>query len=468
MVFSSMTFLLVFLPITVALYYLPSFFNGKDNIAYRNIILCAASLIFYAWGEPLNIVLMLISICFNYFIGLDMDRHRNDRKHRKGLLIASVIFNVGMLGFFKYSGFVAENISSLFGITSRFNSPSLPIGISFYTFQILSYVIDVYKYKVGVQKSLLDFALYISMFPQLIAGPIVQYSVVDTQLRYRRCSLPLASEGVYLFSLGLAKKVVLANAAGSIFNDYIFIGYSKLSVTGAWCAVIFFAFQIYFDFSGYSDMAKGLGYIFGFEFPENFNYPYIADSITDFWRRWHITLSTWFRDYIYIPLGGSRRSTGRNIFNLFVVWALTGLWHGASWNFVLWGIYYFVLLVLEKYVFQNLIEKMPKFLRHLLTLVLILFGWVIFSSESLADAGSLISCMLGANSFCDDMSSYLFWSNLFMIIVMSVFSTPVFGLKQIKGRRADLIKFVITAVLLVVSFICLIADTYNPFLYFRF
>ena len=355
MVFSSMTFLLVFLPITVALYYLPSFFNGKDNIAYRNIILCAASLIFYAWGEPLNIVLMLISICFNYFIGLDMDRHRYDRKHRKGLLIVSVIFNVGMLGFFKYSGFVAENISSLFGITSRFNSPSLPIGISFYTFQILSYVIDVYKYKVGVQKSLLDFALYISMFPQLIAGPIVQYSVVDTQLRYRRCSLPLASEGVYLFSLGLAKKVVLANAAGSIFNDYIFIGYSKLSVTGAWCAVIFFAFQIYFDFSGYSDMAKGLGYIFGFEFPENFNYPYIADSITDFWRRWHITLSTWFRDYIYIPLGGSRRSTGRNIFNLFVVWALTGLWHGASWNFVLWGIYYFVLLVLEKYVFQNLI-----------------------------------------------------------------------------------------------------------------
>lgn len=469
MVFSSMTFLLIFLPLTVHLYYLPPLFSDKfNNIFYKNVVLCLASLIFYAWGEPLNIVLMLISICFNYFIGIDIAQHYNRKWHKKILLIAAVIFNVGMIGFFKYSGFVVENISAVFGKESGFSGPTLPVGISFYTFQILSYVIDVYKGKVRAQKSLVDFALYISMFPQLIAGPIVQYSVIDDQLRHRKSSLKFISAGVYRFTIGLAKKAILANAAGAIYSNYIAIGYNKLSVTGAWSAVIFYAFQIYFDFSGYSDMAKGLGYMFGFKFPENFNFPYVADSITDFWRRWHITLSSWFRDYIYIPLGGSRCSVGRNIFNLFVVWALTGLWHGASWNFVLWGIYFFVLLVLEKYIFRNLIDNMPKALRHILTLILILFGWVIFSSENLADAASLFGCMFGANSFTDDMSSYLFVSNIFMMLTMAVFSTPTFGLRKIKGKNASRIKLAITISLLVISFICLIADTYNPFLYFRF
>lgn len=470
MVFSSMTFLLIFLPLVTAAYYIPSLFNrDKSFISYKNAILCAASLIFYAWGEPLNIALMLVSIMFNYFIGLDMDSHSDKEAHRKTLMIFAVVFNIGMLGFFKYSGFISENILSIFGSEQTFHGPSLPVGISFYTFQILSYVIDVYKNNVKVQKNPVDFALYISMFPQLIAGPIVQYSVIEHQLRNRRESVSMTADGVYLFTLGLAKKAILANAAGAVYEEYISAGFKSLSAAGAWSAVIFFAFQIYFDFSGYSDMAKGLGFIFGFEFPENFNYPYTADSITDFWRRWHITLSSWFRDYVYIPLGGSRCSTGRNIFNLFVVWALTGLWHGAAWNFVLWGLYFFVLLVLEKYALKDVLTKLPKVLRHIITLILILFGWVIFSCESITDIGSLLGCMFGANSLSDGMSLYLFGSNLFMLLVMAVFSTPIFGLKKLsENSRAPLIKLCVTVVLLIVSFICLVADTYNPFLYFRF
>lgn len=468
MVFSSLTFLLIFLPLTVFLYYLPSFFNSRNNILYRNVLLTIASLFFYAWGEPLNVILMLLSISLNYFIGLDMEKHNDNSTHRKFLLVMAVIIDIGMLGFFKYSGFVVKNISAIFKIDSNFPELVLPIGISFYTFQILSYIIDVYKRKVKVQKNLIDFILYISMFPQLIAGPIVQYSVIDDQLRNRKSSLNLTSKGIYLFTIGLAKKTILANSAGAIYDEYISIGYDALSFTGAWCAIIFFAFQIYYDFSGYSDMAKGLGFIFGFEFPDNFNYPYIADSITDFWRRWHITLSSWFRDYIYIPLGGSRYSTGRTIFNLFVVWTLTGLWHGASWNFILWGMYFFVLLVLEKYVFKNIIFKMPKILRHLMTIILILFGWVIFSCEKLSDIGKFFSCLFCANSFLDNMSSYLFISNLFMMLLMLFFSTPIFKLNIVKENQSNKIKFFITVLLLSLSLVWLVADTYNPFLYFRF
>ena len=470
MVFSSMTFLLIFLPVVTFAYYLPTlFFRNRKIIGYKNVVLCIASLIFYAWGEPLNIVLMLISIGFNYAVGLDMDRHYENDKYRKKLMIAAVVFNIGLLGFFKYSGFVFDSFKAVIGFKGSFGRPSLPIGISFYTFQILSYVIDVYKKNVKVQSNLVDFALYISMFPQLIAGPIVQYKVIEHDLWYRKESLVLASDGVYLFTLGLAKKAVLANAAGAIYEEFTSIGYGTLSAAGAWIAIIFYAFQIYFDFSGYSDMAKGLGYIFGFKFPENFNYPYMADSITDFWRRWHITLSSWFRDYVYIPLGGSRCSKARNIFNLFVVWALTGLWHGASWNFVLWGIYFFVLLVLEKFVFAGVIGKLPKPVRHIVTLIFILFGWVIFSNETLSDIGAFVSCMFGANSAADGMSVYLIFSNIFMLLVMGVFSTPVFNFKGLKdSTKHTAIKFAVTVILLAVSLVCLIGDTYNPFLYFRF
>ena len=370
MVFSSLTFLLIFLPLTAGLYYLPCVFGTRKFISgesaalttYKNLILCLVSLVFYAWGEPVNIILMLISILFNYSVGLDMSAHSSSA-HRKFLMILTVIFDIGLLGFFKYSGFVAGNFALFSGTPLHFNAPILPIGISFYTFQILSYVIDVYRGKADAQRNLIDFALYISMFPQLIAGPIVQYSTIEKQLRGRKESLLSVSDGVYLFVIGLARKVILANGAGAVYEEFFAAGVDELTAAAAWIGILFYAFQIYFDFSGYSDMAKGLGYIFGFEFPENFDYPYFADSITDFWRRWHITLSSWFRDYVYIPLGGNRCSKGRHIFNLFVVWTLTGFWHGASWNFVLWGIYYFILLVLEKYVFASFIEKLPSFCR---------------------------------------------------------------------------------------------------------
>lgn len=477
MVFSSVTFLLIFLPVTVLLYYIPLLFTSKKKdvepssslITYKNTILCLASLVFYAWGEPVNILLMLLSILFNYCIGLDMQKHNDKKGHKRFLLVFAVLFDLGMLAFFKYSGFVAENIELIGGIKLGFKGPVLPIGISFYTFQILSYVIDVYKEKVEAQTKLLDFALYISMFPQLIAGPIVQYTTIDTQLRNRKESLAKTADGVYLFVLGLAKKVVLANTAGALYEDLLAKEFDSLTVLGAWSAVIFYAFQIYFDFSGYSDMAKGLGFMFGFEFPENFNYPYIADSVTDFWRRWHITLSAWFRDYVYIPLGGNRCSKARNIFNLFVVWALTGLWHGASWNFVLWGIYYFILLTLEKHVFAKVIEKMPKVIRHVITLLFVLFGWVLFSCTDLQDVVSMFSGMFGMHGLTDGMSIYVLVSNAVMACIMAVFSTPLFGFKNDrKTNKGYAFRLVLTVLLFGISIVCLIGDTYNPFLYFRF
>lgn len=477
MVFSSVTFLLVFLPITAVLYYIPSVFlcpfklsdkKRSGLIIWKNTVLCLASLIFYAWGEPINIALMLLSIVFNFAIGLDIDKHSDSKLAKKLLLAFAVIFNIGMLGFFKYSGFIAENLGLIIKTKGSFCAPSLPIGISFYTFQILSYVIDVYNKKTDSQKSIISFALYISMFPQLIAGPIVQYSSIARQLTQRRESIYAVSDGIFLFAVGLTKKVFFANTAGAVYEQLTGIGFSKLSALGAWSAIIFYAFQIYFDFSGYSDMARGLGLIFGFEFPENFNYPYTADSITDFWRRWHITLSSWFRDYVYIPLGGSRCSKARTVFNLFVVWALTGLWHGASWNFVLWGIYYFVLLVLEKFVFKKVIEALPRFIRHIVSLVLILFGWVLFASTDLAQIASFTKCLLGHNGASDSASLYLLASNTVMLITMAVFSTNLFDIKESRKKMNGALKFILLVIMLFISIISLIGDTYNPFLYFRF
>lgn len=479
MVFSSIVFLLIFLPVTVGLYYVPNIagivrrdkaLSGADAILFKNIVLCAASLLFYAWGEPVNIVLMLISILFNWAIGIDMARNNSNEGMRKLLLLAAVVFDVGMLGFFKYSGFAVENIAAITGKEISFSAPTLPIGISFYTFQILSYVVDVYRRKTKAQRSLLNFALYISMFPQLIAGPIVQYSTIAKQLGRRRESLAKAAAGLDLFVIGLAKKVILANAAGSVFDELTASGMGSLTAVTAWTAVLFYSFQIYFDFSGYSDMAKGLGYIFGFEFPDNFRYPYIADSITEFWRRWHITLSSWFRDYVYIPLGGNRCSKARNIFNLFAVWALTGLWHGASWNFVFWGIYYFVLLVLEKFVFANLVERLPKVAKHILTLILIMIGWALFCCNGLSEVGQLFAGMFCLHGFADSLSAYHIFSNIIMLIIMGVFSTPLFSLRNFSNEKRwkQPLQTASTLVLFALSLVCLIGDTYNPFLYFRF
>ena len=477
MVFSSITFLLIFLPLITVIYYLPSAFSrfkrlnreGSDSIIkYQNTVLCIGSLFFYAWGEPVNIILMLVSVLFNFAAGIDMSRYAYKSLRRKLVFSFAVVFNLCRLGFFKYSGFIAENIFALSGREGNFFAPALPIGISFYTFQILSYIIDVYKDKVKCQNSVIDFALYISMFPQLIAGPIVQYSTINGQLKERKESFERASSGIYLFVIGLFKKVVFANTAGSVYEGLTASGFEKLSLLGAWGAIIFYAFQIYFDFSGYSDMAKGLGLIFGFDLPENFNYPYTAKSITDFWRRWHITLSSWFRDYVYIPLSGSRCSAPRHIFNLFVVWFLTGLWHGASWNFVLWGLYYFVLLVAEKYIFKNVLEKLPNVFRHILTIILILFGWVLFACTDLSQIILFAKCLLGFNGLAESNSLYILYSNLIIMLAMAVFSTNLFDLKEIRNKKNGAFKYIIMLLLFFISIIYLIGDSYNPFLYFRF
>ncbi len=473
MVFSSVTFLTVFLPVTAVLYFIPNIFTlGKNSsavIKYKNLILLAVSLIFYAWGEPRNIILMLLSIVFNFTVALHLDKYEKGKIQRRLLLCLSLFFNLGLLVFFKYSSFIAENISSVLGFENSYVSPVLPIGISFYTFQILSYVIDVYKEKSKVQKSLADFALYISMFPQLIAGPIVQYGQIEKELKNRTESFSKVSEGLFQFIVGLFKKAVLANSCGSVFEEIISVGTGELSLVSSWIAIIFYAFQIYFDFGGYSDMAIGLGNIFGFSFPQNFNHPYIATSVTDFWRRWHITLSSWFRDYVYIPLGGNRCSVMRNIFNLFVVWSLTGLWHGASWNFILWGIYYFILLILEKYVLNRVIEIIPKILRRIVTFIFVLFGWVLFSFTSLSDIYQFTLSLFGRNGIYSSADFYMLYSNAAMLVIAGVISTGVFTFSRDNEKTAvKLCRYMISFALLAVSVIYLIGDTYNPFLYFRF
>ena len=473
MVFSSVTFLTVVLPITCLFYFIPNAFRktneSRSVVRYKNIVLLAISLIFYAWGEPRNIILMLLSIVFNYTVALHLDRYEQGRRQRKYLLIFSLIFNLGLLGFFKYSSFIAENISGILGIENSFVSPVLPIGISFYTFQILSYVVDVYKKKSVVQKNIADFALYISMFPQLIAGPIVQYGQIEKELKFRTESFEKAKEGIFLFIKGLFKKTVLANSCGAVFESVISDGTSELSVVSAWLAIIFYAFQIYFDFGGYSDMAIGLGGIFGFNFLKNFDHPYTAKSVTDFWRRWHITLSSWFRDYVYIPLGGNRCSRGRNIFNLLVVWSLTGLWHGASWNFVLWGLYYFVLLISEKYVFGKIIEKIPVFITRMITFIFVLFGWVLFAFTDMGDIAGFIASMMGSNSLMADADLYLVTSEASILVICGVLSTGALTLmKSNKKVITEIFNFAISVILLIISVIYLIGDTYNPFLYFRF
>ncbi len=473
MVFSSVTFLTVFLPVTVVLYFIPNIFTGKSTskavIKYKNLVLLAVSLLFYAWGEPRNIVLMLLSIIFNFTIGLHMEKCEERQTSRKLLLIFSLFFNLGLLVFFKYSSFISENIAAVFGIDNSFMSPALPIGISFYTFQILSYVVDVYKKKSVAQKSIFDFALYISMFPQLIAGPIVQYGDIESELKHREESFIKSAEGLSLFMKGLFKKAVLANTAGAVFEEITASGFDSLTVISSWTAIIFYAFQIYFDFGGYSDMAIGLGYIFGFTFPKNFEHPYIATSVTDFWRRWHITLSSWFRDYVYIPLGGNRCSIPRHIFNLFVVWSLTGLWHGASWNFILWGIYYFCLLTLEKYVLKNLIEKLPTVFRRIITFIFVLFGWVLFAITDLSDIGTYFSSMFGVNGFIGSNDLYVITSNASILIISGIISTGVFGKTENNDKAFNKIfRYILSLLLFGISVLFLIGDTYNPFLYFRF
>ena len=434
------------------------------------------SLFFYAWGEPVYIILMVLSILLNYFCGMDIENNSENEAKAKRSLIFAVVVNILLLVFFKYFGFFVESINGLFRVHIPYRELALPIGISFYTFQELSYIIDVYRGKVKAQHSLVDFALYVSLFPQLIAGPIVCYEEIEEQLSSRKISARKLGNGAMLFIVGLAKKVILANTMGEIFEQITSTATSNLTVLMAWLGCITYAFQIYFDFSGYSDMAIGLGRMFGFEFRKNFDIPYVSKSVTEFWRRWHISLSSWFREYVYIPLGGNRVTISRNILNLMIVWALTGMWHGAAWNFIVWGLYYGVILVFEKYVWGAIVDSLPAALQHVYALVLILVGWVFFFSPSLGAAIRYLFAMVGGGAgFVDREVFFVIFTHWLFYLLAVIASTAVGGkvLKKILNcSRKSFVRTAVTIVvffgMLAVSVAYLITSTYNPFLYFRF
>jgi alginate O-acetyltransferase complex protein AlgI len=468
MLFSSIVFLFTFLPAVMLLYYLLP-------VRFRNVILLLASLVFYAWGEPVYLFLMLLSILFNYFSGLDIARNLQDKRAAKRSLVFNLIINLAVLGFFKYEGFVLDTLNGILPVHISYHALPLPIGISFYTFQILSYIIDVYRGNVKVQTNLPNFALYVTMFPQLIAGPIVQYADVDEQLASREISRTKFGEGSMYFIRGLAKKVLLANTSGMIFTEVSGLAKDNIAVMTAWLGAFAYMFQIYFDFSGYSDMAIGLGKMFGFEFNMNFNYPYVSKSITEFWRRWHISLSSWFRDYVYIPLGGNRVSKIKHIRNLLIVWFLTGLWHGAAWNFVAWGLYYGVILIIEKYLLSQVLDRLPDVVRHIYSIVLVVIGWVLFFSSSFGQAADYIRVMFGAGAhgFADRESMYLLTSNLILWLILIFGSTPLVHFRyehmlRSKKWNTTIINSVVYAALFIVCIAYLVTETYNPFLYFRF
>lgn len=468
MLFSSIVFLFTFLPAVMLLYYLLP-------VRFRNVILLLASLVFYAWGEPVYLFLMLLSILFNYFSGLDIARNLQDKRAAKRSLVFNLIINLAVLGFFKYEGFVLDTLNGILPVHISYHALPLPIGISFYTFQILSYIIDVYRGNVKVQTNLPNFALYVTMFPQLIAGPIVQYADVDEQLASREVSRTKFGKGSMYFIRGLAKKVLLANTSGMIFTEVSGLAKGNIAVMTAWLGAFAYMFQIYFDFSGYSDMAIGLGKMFGFEFNMNFNYPYVSKSITEFWRRWHISLSSWFRDYVYIPLGGNRVSKIKHIRNLLIVWFLTGLWHGAAWNFVAWGLYYGVILIIEKYLLSPVLDRLPDVVRHIYSIVLVVIGWVLFFSSSFGQAADYIRVMFGAGAhgFADRESMYLLTSNLILWLILIFGSTPLVHFRyehmlRSKKWNTTIINSVVYAALFIVCIAYLVTETYNPFLYFRF
>lgn len=466
MVFSSTIFLCVYLPLVLLGYYI----CPKKG---RNLFLLIVSLVFYAWGEPKYVFLMIFSILVNYIFGRLMDKHRENKKRLKLMLVLSVVIDLGLLSVFKYTDFIITNVNAIFGANFDLLNIALPIGISFYTFQAMSYTIDVYRNDVRVQKNLIDFGMYITMFPQLIAGPIVRYADVQDQLAERSVTTADFSEGVMRFVVGLGKKVLLANQMGAVWSDIYALG-GDVSALMAWTGAIAYTFQIYFDFSGYSDMAIGLGRMFGFKFPENFRYPYQSVSITDFWRRWHITLSTWFKEYLYIPLGGNRRGLARQALNLLIVWSLTGFWHGAGWNFVMWGLYYFVILFIEKLFLLKALDKLPKFFRHVYALVLIIIGWVIFASDDVSVLLPYLGSMFGANGAIGGMDVYTLLTKAALLVICCIASTELpkklflSAAGAMNEKAAFTLKSVLTIALLALSMILLIGDSYNPFLYFRF
>lgn len=485
MVFSSFVFLLAFLLLVLLIYYVCP---GK----VRNLVLLIASLLFYAWGEPVYVLIMLFSTVFDYTNGrlIEYFQNKNRPGKAKVVLVIDLVGNLGILGFFKYADFVIGNINSITGAGLTLLHIALPIGISFYTFQTMSYTIDVYRKVVPAQHNIVAFATYVTLFPQLIAGPIVQYKTVASELSDRKVTLTDFSEGAFRFTIGLAKKVLLANQIGSLWDTISQL--HQMSAATAWLGAIAYSFQIYFDFSGYSDMAIGLGKMFGFHFLENFNFPYMSKTITEFWRRWHISLSSWFREYVYIPLGGNRKGMGRQLFNIMVVWMLTGLWHGANWNFVLWGIYYGILLMLEKLFLLKWLKKVPAWIGHIYSMFLVVIGWTIFAQTDMSQLGRYLKTMfgIGAHGGADADFFYFLSTNAVLLILLVVCSIDHrFWLRKICKKSVDsennieddniyqwcelsrgltYAKPIIMVVLLVVSFAFLVGDSYNPFLYFRF
>jgi alginate O-acetyltransferase complex protein AlgI len=463
-VFSSLVFMFAYLPITLLAYYLVP----RQG---RNIFLFIVNLIFYGWGEPKLVLLMVFNIFFNYIGGWLVDKYRADAKKKKLFLILTCVLDIGILAVFKYTGMITETLNMLPFLNIPELQISLPIGISFYTFQTMSYVIDVYRDDAPVSKNFINFGTYVALFPQLIAGPIVRYRDVAEQLVNRRETLEMFTKGVKLFMVGLAKKVIIANTMGTLTTN-IFATTDENGVVGTWVGMIAYTFQIYFDFSGYSDMACGLGNMMGFEFLKNFNYPYIAKSITDFWRRWHISLSTWFKEYVYIPLGGNRKGVKRQILNLLIVWGLTGLWHGAAYNFVLWGLYYGFLLILEKFVLKKFLDRLPSFVQHIYTLFIIIIGWGLFYFTDVGQLGEFMVDLFNfGNGICGDQAFNLIMSNLPMLIIAAVASTPLATMlyTRFEHRRFMWIPETLYCMgILAVSTASLVNQSYNPFLYFRF
>lgn len=472
MVFSSLEFLFLYFAVTIMVYFIVP-------LSLRNIVLLVVSLAFYGWGEPTYIVIMFVSIIVDYICGYYAGKYREtDKKRARRFVIASAVINLSILGFFKYYTFIVSNLQLLpFAFLKKIPllaDMELPIGISFYTFQTMSYTIDIYRGDAKVQKNIASFGAYVTLFPQLIAGPIVRYQDVDDQLRSRPHNIELFASGMRTFVCGMSKKILLANSAGAMWDSLRSAGEAEPTVIGAWLGLIFYMFQIYFDFSGYSDMAIGLGKMLGFRFKENFYYPYTSKSITDFWRRWHISMGTWFREYVYIPLGGNRCAKWKMYRNIIVVWFLTGLWHGASWNYVLWGLYYCLILLLEKSFLLKGLKKAPAAVSHIYTLVLVLFGWWLFVFEDFSAGAVFFSHMFGMGDAVLTTPGVSFDAlrSLVFLAVLTIASTPypkrLFYKIYEKGKPTRICLAVLTAFMLVICTGYLVDSSYNPFLYFRF
>lgn len=462
--FSSLPFLFGFLPLTLALYF-------AAPPRWRNLVLLLTSLVFYGWGEPIYLGIMVLSILIDYTHGLLVERYRSRDKLARWFVAESVILNLGLLGFFKYWDFFAENLSRLPGITLPALGLPLPIGISFFTFQTMSYTVDVYRQDAPAQRDIVAFGAYVTMFPQLVAGPIVRYREVAAELKERVNTTADFAAGAGRFTVGLAKKVLLANSIGALWDAELAAqSAGMLTALGGWLGIAAYGFQIYFDFSGYSDMAIGMGRMLGFHFPENFARPYTAASVTEFWRRWHISLTTWFREYLYIPLGGSRRGTARTVRNIFIVWLCTGFWHGASWNFILWGLHFFLWLMLEKYLLKDFLQRLPRWLRHAYTLLVVFAGWGIFAMEDLSVCGGYFRVCFGGGALWSAVDGYYLRTYAVLLVLLTVGSANT--VKAVWERLPERAREALAPVLMLAGLVLctayLVDGSYNPFLYFRF